>query len=331
MNDCSLKDLNELRKPSHYKDALQEDFLLELNKLLMSSEAERYQDHRQEFPFIFVFGLPRSGTTLISQLIAHCLDVGYINNLMARFWLAPLTGVRLSKILLGDDKATDFCSNYAATSRLTDIHEFGYFWRYWLKKDLVGDILHARAREGDIDWAGLEKTLLNIQHEFGKAMVFKNIFGAYHVERFVNLLSKVLFVYIERDPLDVAVSILDAREKFYGDLNTWWSTYPPEYDALKGLPYMEQIGGQVYYLRRLYGRQIKAVRGKNIAVVSYKEMCSSPLDTLKRIAQACEQCCDYRLEWVNPPPAQFECRQYTGRVAQRDRFKMILEKLAQQT
>ena len=40
--------------------------------------------------------------------------------------------------------------------------------------------------------------------------------------------------YVERDPLDAAVSILDARRKHYDDPRAWWSYVPLEYDQLRG-------------------------------------------------------------------------------------------------
>ena len=49
----------------------------------MRLRAERLLEYRDvgiDHPFVFVLGLPRSGTTLTSQLLAYCLDAGYVNN-----------------------------------------------------------------------------------------------------------------------------------------------------------------------------------------------------------------------------------------------------------
>ena len=328
MSNTSLKDLNALRTSNYQKDSTEEQFLLDLNRFLMAWERSQYENLPEEHTFLFVFGLPRSGTTLLAQVIAHSFDVGYINNFMARFWLAPVTGVRLAHAILGGEGQTNFQSHYATTCRLTDIHEFGYFWRYWLRKETVSQIVQAEEEEASIDWRGLKKTLLNLQHEFDKPMVFKNIFGAYHIRRFVDLLSRALFVYIERDPLDVAISMLDARRAFYGNPDTWWSTYPPEYDVLRDQPYMEQIAGQVHYLRRFYNRQMKALHGDNVVRITYRDLCSSPTDALEAIHRACMSFCNYDLEIATAPPSQFEYRQHEEREAERNAFKAIFEDLA---
>lgn len=328
MKNMSLRELNTLRTPDHCKDPTEEQFLLNLNRELMAWERAQYEDQPEEHPFLFVFGLPRSGTTLLAQVIAHSFDVGYINNFMARFWLAPVTGVKLAHAILGREGRTNFQSHYATTCQLTDIHEFGYFWRYWLRKETVSQIVCAQEEEASIDWRGLKKTLLNVQHEFDKPMAFKNIFGAYHIQRFVDLLSRALFVYIERNPLDVAISILDARRAFYGNPDTWWSTYPPEYNALKDRPHMEQIGGQVHYLRKFYDAQMEALKGDNVVRISYRDLCSSPTGALEDIHRACTTFCDYDLEITAAPPSQFEYREYQEREADRDAFKAILDDLA---
>jgi hypothetical protein len=41
-------------------------------------------------------GVPRSGTTLLYQLIARFLRVGFITNRMARYWMTPIAGAMLS-------------------------------------------------------------------------------------------------------------------------------------------------------------------------------------------------------------------------------------------
>ena len=76
----------------------------------------------------------------------------------------------------------------------------------------------------------MRSVLARIQQEFDKPMVFKNIFGSYHLSKLKEILESVVYVYIERDPLDSAISILQARQKYYSDLNTWWSYSPIEYD-----------------------------------------------------------------------------------------------------
>ena len=91
----------------------------------------------EQLPILYIVGVPRSGTTLLSQLVSRYCPVGYINNLIARCWLRPSVGIALSRCLFGDRarEGITFHSSYGATQEVVGPHEFGYFWRHWLPLD----------------------------------------------------------------------------------------------------------------------------------------------------------------------------------------------------
>lgn len=322
----TFQDLNKIRKAGYKKDTSQENFLLNMNQALFPLEQKLYPDTEPEHPFIFVFGLPRSGTTLTSQVLAYSIDAGYINNFTARFWLAPVHGIRLSRFVLGPEASTAFQSDYAKTSNLADIHEFGYFWRFWLKKESMEDITQVREREDRIDWPGLKRALTGIQHEFGKPFVCKNIYGSYHIQNLKELLSRVLYVYVERDPLDTAVSILDARRKFYKDPNTWWSYVPIEYDAIKDLNYWEQIAGQIHFLKRFYDTETGKLESDDVIRVRYPDLCERPEHMLRTICSLCKEKWNYPIQFSNPHPGPFPFRTYTDREEEKATFAALIRK-----
>lgn len=309
------------RRGAYAKDASGELFLEELNEYLAPRELELYGDYAIEHPFVFVLGLPRSGTTLLSQLLAYCLDAGYVNNFAARFWLAPVHGIRLARLIAAGAEEPSFESDYARTKSLLDIHEWGYFWRYWLRKQTFDDVVHAREREDEIDWAGLRLTLANVQHELGKPLVAKNMLGAYHLPRLRRELGPVAYVLIERDPLDAAVSILDARRKYYDDPRAWWSYIPPEYPHLKDRDHWEQIAGQVHYLARFYERALAEVGEDAVVRVTYERLARDPASVLSAVSERTGV--DIRQQ----PPREFRFREHADRVAERERFAGLLERL----
>jgi LPS sulfotransferase NodH len=319
-----FEELYAKRRDAYAKDASGEEFLQELNEYLQPRELDLYRDRDVQHPFIFVVGLPRSGTTLLSQVLAYCADAGYVNNFAARFWLAPVHGIRLAKLIAGDERPTRFESDYARTKTLLDIHEFGYFWRFWLKKHTFDDVVHAADREDEIDWPGLKRTLLNMQHELAAPFVAKNMLGAYHMPKLRDVLEQVIFVYIERDPLDVCVSILDARRKYYSDPSEWWSYIPIEYPLLKGLDYWEQIAGQVHYLARFYERALAEVGPANVVEVTYEQLATDPASVLAAVADRAASTFDYRLTLRQPSPPAFGFRRHEDRESEKERFARLL-------
>jgi len=322
--------LYDRRKGDYVKDAGDERFLRELNEYLEPRERDLCEDIGITAPFVFVLGLPRSGTTLLSQLLAYCLDVGYVDNVAARFWLAPVHGLRLSRSLLeGWGARPAFESDYARTADLPGIHEFGYFWRHWLRKESFADVAQAREREADLDWAGLRRTLANMQQELGgKPFVAKNALAAYHLPRLREVLTQVIYVYVARDPLDTAVSILDARRKYYSDLNTWWSYMPPEVEQLASLDYWDQIAGQVHYLERFYERALPEAGEDAVVRTTYEELCREPGGVLEAVAERSLEVYGSRIGIAAEPPVNFPIRTHADRADERERFRALLDELA---
>ncbi len=325
----SFENLNVERQTEYYKDPSEENFLDQFNEALQELETSLYKNKEVAHPFIFTFGPPRSGTTLITQLIAHCLDTGYINNFIARFWKAPVTGIRLSKILFDSNSFTDFQSEYGSTESLLDVHEFGYFWRSLLKKHSFESVKKAKHLEDEIDWARIHRILVNIQHEFGKPTLFKNILGSYHLPRFTKLLGDVLYIYIERDSLDTAVSILDARKKYYDDPTQWWSYVPPDYEKIINEDYWTQIAGQVYYLKKFYRKELNQIDSKHVVRIHYKDLCNDPQQVLSDIQKKFIHFSDEPLPVIESPPNSFPFSTYNGRTEEKEQFKTVYNRLKQ--
>jgi hypothetical protein len=301
MKPESLEELNKLRKDHFQKSENDETFLKRVNETLQKQELEDYQNIEPEYPFLFVFGLPRSGTTIMAQFLIQSFDLGYINNFMARFWLAPITGIKLSNIILGNKKLTELKSEYATTQNIYDLHEFGYFWRYWLKIHSTKDAIQIKHREKEIEWDKINQVLANIQKGFNKPMCMKNIFGAYHLPKFIEKIPSSFWVYIDRDPIDVGISILNARKKFYEDINLWWSTPPPEYEKIKNLNYIEQIALQVYYLKKFYKDQIDSIPKDRVIKINYENLCKKPEENALAIRKKVLEKYNYELKVNNIP------------------------------
>jgi hypothetical protein len=314
------------RSAAYAKDAGDEGFLRALNAQLAPLEQELYVDCEIERPFVFVVGLPRSGTTLLSQVLAYGLDAGYVSNFTARFWLAPVLGLRLERIVLGSDRPAAFESDYARTADPREIHEFGYFWRHWLRKERFADVVASRELERAIDWAGLRRTLANVQRELGKPYVGKNMLGAYHMGTLGEVLEQVVWVLVERDALDAAVSILDARRKHYDDPRSWWSYVPLEYDQLAGLDEWEQIAGQVHYLSRMYDEELAALGDAGIRV-RYEDLCADPAAVLGEVSTRCARLYGDEIPIV-ARPAPFPVRLHDDRESDKERFAGLLAALA---
>lgn len=268
------------------KDSQVEVFLENLNKTLIPLEKKYISTlPKVDLPVIFILGAPRSGTTLLSQLLAASEQFAYISNFVARFWLAPYVGMYLEKILniknSIDVKTPAFSSDLGRTSGLSEPHEFSYFWKYWLKPSGTNDIIHQDSISR-IDMAGLRSEVNALLSFSKKPIFFKN--KLLFVNPFVlnEIFPNSIFLVIKRDTLSNAVSILRARLKYYGNKNMWFSTKPSRYEEIKNLPVEKQILEQIHNIYTDIEDQIKGFLEK-VITISYENLCSEPRAILKRI------------------------------------------------
>jgi hypothetical protein len=278
------------RLGAHAKNQSDEDFLHSLNEHVrhLPVDAAVDEDTAERLPIVYIVGAPRSGTTLLSQVASRYLEVGYINNLIARFWLRPSVGIRLSAICLGPDarRAISFSAMHGVTREIEGPHEFGYFWRHWLGLD-AAETHHLTPEESSrVDVDGLRRTLVGeILASFDLPVVFKNVICGFQARLLSAAHPRSLFVHIHRDPVATACSILAARKARYGDETVWWSLKPAAFAEVRRADTpLGEIAAQVYHCRREMDQEL-ASDGVNSLDVSYEALCASPLAVLQQISE----------------------------------------------
>lgn len=310
--------------PGYAKDPVEEAFLERINAILAPSEREEYADLPEQFPTLHVIGVPRSGTTLLYQLIASHLSVAYIDHLVAAFWRAPVYGIRLSRKLIPHTFRSTLESNFGRTNGIEEPHEFGYFWR-----DLIGYHVTRVPSEDSaerIDWARVRRVLINMTHAAGAPIAFKSFGLAWHLRTMQEVLPATCFVWIRRDPVQTAISLLKLREEFLGGRDRWASVRPPEYPWLIRRPVWEQVAGQVFYIERAIRRQVELVGGRNVLEVSYERLSEDPRAILTMIRDLVSAN-GPAVELTGVPPRNLECHQVSSEdddfVRIRDAFQKV--------
>jgi len=264
------------------------EFTNKMNTELAQLEAELLNTELQEvFPNIFIIGLSRSGTTLLSQILFNCLDIACTNNLMAKFWKAPLVGAQLSKMVLQDKKSSSFESNYGRTNDAYSPNEFGWFWSNVFNVDPTKPLDYAKGFP-KIDWPHLRSVFININHILNKPLVYKPAeLLVPRLEEFDKGLSKSIYIYIERDLTDVAISFANSRLDYYNDINkNWWSPLFnfPEQEKLLKEPYEIQIAGHLYHFGKICEEKLSKISINKVIRIKYEELCLNPqklLDTVR--------------------------------------------------
>ena len=273
------------RSDAYLPEATDEEFVAQLNERLRETPAAGTAPER---PLIFVVGAPRSGTTFLAQTLCRYFRVDYVDNLAAKFWRAPATGMRLAKLLFGDEKGGNFKSDYGRTSG-ADIHGFHYFWIEQLRLDSTASLFRSPA-ERQVDPAVINGHLAAMQNVSGLPLVLKGYYPGYFMRWFAENVRSSVFVLVVRDPMDEARSIYRARQTYMRSVDEWWSMFPPEYERLLELPAEEQIAGQIYGLRSFYDRQLAATP-LPVVRVEYERLIADPEAELRRVHSELAQCC----------------------------------------
>ena len=237
-------------------------------------------------PLIYVVGVPRAGTTLASQVLARTLHVGYINNLIARFWLRPSVGIRLSRVLgASTDRALiDFGSAWGETQGAAGPHEFGHFWTHWLQ---LADAPTHRLDAGHLarlDADGLRVALeQEILAEFATPVVLRNPICGLQARFLASVHPASLFLHVTREPLDTCLSLLSARRDKLGSEATWWSLRPGGMEVVPGDP-VDQVVQQVTATRDQLDSELAGLGERSLSV-SYPDLCDSPEAQVRLVSE----------------------------------------------
>jgi hypothetical protein len=262
------------------KDPADEDLLRQLNAALAPVEESAYLDVDEEHPTLHVVGVPRSGTTLLHQVLAAGLEIGYVDNLTAAFWRAPVFGLRLARKLGVRDSGPSFDSSFGRTRGVGEPHEFGYFWNHHLR--YPGLYALPEGHEETIDWTALRTVLVNMACWERRPMLFKPMLLTWHLERMARELPRTRYVWIRRDLHETALSLLSMREALHGSLEVWASLRPHGPDWLADEPPWRQVAAQAIELERTIAGAAERLGGAVLAV-DYEELCAAPEDVVERV------------------------------------------------
>lgn len=262
-----------------------EALLKELNGLLAACQEEvsrRYD--RTRFPVLLLMGAPHSGTTLFMQWLADSGQWGYPTNVISRFYTAPYIGARVQQILIENDiggeisdfkKTSPFTSVLGRTAGALAPHEFWYFWRRFFPLRPDADVMPAEALAG-VDTGRMNRELATLEAALEKPLALKAMLLNWHIPFLDAAFDRVLFVNLKRDPAYVVQSILAGRRRYFGTEDLWYSFKPPEYAWLKDRPPVEQVAGQVHFIREATEAGMAQVAPARSWTLQYEDFCRDP-------------------------------------------------------
>lgn len=231
---------------------------------------------------LFVVGAPRSGTTLVYQLITHGLRTSYFCNLANRHPLhaAAATWLMRSRIRR---YVTDFRSTYGATVGCGGPSQGDHIWQTWL----------GSARRY-CDPATLEDTAIQdarstvaaVVQLLGAPFVNKSIANSVRIAALLRLFPRSLFVVVERDLAAAGRSqLLNLLRRGDATGADWVSAQPRAFDRLRNLPPPERAVGQIVEIRADIRADLGRIPRRRVIVVRYEDVCASPAGLTGAVAR----------------------------------------------
>jgi hypothetical protein len=224
-----------------------------------------------EYAPVFIIGAPRSGSTLFYQTLVNRFEFGYLTNLHCKCFGFPY----LLQVVIGNWRPKGFQASYASvhgkTDGLWEPSECGSFWYRWFARKPqyvpMGKADPEKLRRMKYVVAGLTNA-------FRMPLLFKNMLCALRLRPLAAAFPDAVFLVIRRDPLMVAQSLLETRQRVHGDMHIWWSMEPPNIDEIRLLEPELQVTEQIRGIYDLIDRDAREIGGGRFLTIQYEDFCA---------------------------------------------------------
>ena len=220
-----------------------------------------------DFAPIFIIGLPRSGSTLLYQLIAHYFKTSYFSNLASLCYTYPVTATYIARSFQKKYKIKNFESNFGFTSGMFAPSEAGAIYRYWFY-NLGQNHEH------------LKSTCHKISDILKAPFVWKNLHLSYQIDNLSQMFPNCLVVLIERDLQYICQSAYTRTVNGPG-LGIKGLT---KNELTKSSDVMQSV---VMHIRQAYNNILNSIErsNSNVMVVQYTELCDDYKTILDKISK----------------------------------------------
>jgi hypothetical protein len=226
-----------------------------------------------------IVGLPRSGTTLVYELIVQAFMVGFLTRLYSYAYGAPNIATRIVANKIRDPYAR-YSSNYGRISGRYAPAENSIFWDRWVPEDpVLGHFIPASfVKNSSIKEANI--TLASMSAIAERPYVFKNIYMALALPAFLRLQPEAKILVVRRNIQSIVASVYKGRKS----RSAWWSIRPPFATEMDSRDIFEQTVFQCARSKQILDRAIGSMAASQYMIADYEHICEAPQDFLDKVA-----------------------------------------------
>lgn len=220
---------------------------------------------------IFIIGTPRSGSTLLYQLLTNTNELLYINNLINLFHRNLFTGFRLSDKFLGRKSHNCFKSELGNTLKCgwNGPSESGNFWYNWL------DRRNGYEENNNIDECAIDQirnVLLAIINKYQQPLLIKNLYNSQRLPLLAKIFPNCKIIWIKRDHNFTAQSIINARKKLKVPNDSFWSISPHGIKSITFQNEYDLVATQIKLIEKQIIKDSKYIFPENLKIINYENI-----------------------------------------------------------
>lgn len=249
---------------------------------------------------LWIIGAPRSGTTLVYQLMCLYFEGYYLTNRVAKRYRISVLTRKLERLFLSKSPMPNsFQSTYGNTDSSDDPHEGGQFFYQFFPK---GEPYANSHDVSGVQKENLKKIIEDISQPH-KLFISKNTFHSLRINILTEVFSKAVFIWVRRETNAIVYSIFKARRELNIPDNDWWGVKPPGWEKAQSLPVIEKTVWQVVETEKIIKNDLLKNKAKYIEV-PYEDVCESPAKMIVEI-ENCLSLNNYVRQEIKQIPNQF--------------------------
>ena len=237
----------------------------------------------EPLPIVFVVGIHRTGSTLVSQVLADSFGFAPLGNFATVFPRSKYLVHLLFKRFYhpGEPaKPRKHKSFYGISSGFYTVGDSYEIWDRWLGKDHYNrpEQISGQKRK---DMAGYFRAL---QKAWGRPIITKNNRNTLILADIYNSIPNVFFVVVNRNPADVIQSTIQASRDFFGtDEIIWGLRNDKSFDPGNYRDKLDAYCYQYLDLQDSIREELNTLPAEDYAVVQYENFCKDPVGVQKEI------------------------------------------------
>lgn len=271
-------------------------------------KVNKYSQLDYGFSPLFIIGAPRSGTTLIYQLITNYFKISYPSNLVELSHENIYFGFWLKYLFFKNRPHNCFKSFYGLTEScgLNAPNEKGKYWWKWIPKSYL-----TAGQVDDFVKNDANKKILSIMNRYKKPIIFKHLTLGLQIPFVLETFPNAKFIFVKRKPVFTIQSLYKEVLAVGDNIFDWVGVWPKGYEKLIEMPRIEKISKYIHLVYNNLLENIKQIPQKNLLVINYDNLLNDYDFLFKKLEKMYDKKLDRR---INPflPDIKISSKQKVG-------------------